>query len=312
MTVIALGILFLARAPVAFRRPQARPAWIASGTGIAALLSIGVIIPIPLADSWLGGVNLLFLLRTALPVIAFWYLREAVAVQVGKESPRRGRAILWALLAVQVLLFIMIPDRGTTNIYFVDEHMIYPAAFLWACVYVAAVIWTSAGIFSQLLPFRGRHFVPFKVGALMTIVGGVALVIHCGLILAGAIEPVSGDLAWVLFNVFFYPGILLTVAGFVAITIRDALVLAQWRLRAARLRRALGSYSGNATRSPVAEALRSSIGLDPVHETYEAAIALRNLQYLDGITLRPEHMRQLAESEGELEQVSAVPGSVRA
>lgn len=307
ITIAALAALFLARAPVAFLRPHARPAWVASGTGILALLSIGVIIPIPVADSWLGGFNYLFLLRTALPVIAFWFLREAVALQAGVTRQRGGRFIMCGLLAAQVFLFLLIPDRGSTNVHFVDDHMIYPTAFLWAVVYAGAIIWISAEIVAQLLPFRGWLFLSFKAGGMMTVIGGLALVVHCALILARVAEPVSGDFAWILFNVFFYPGILLIVAGFVAITIKDAWALAPWRIRALHLRRALASYEPTRKSAHVSAILRAAVVADPMQETYDAAIALRNVQYLEGLNLRVAHIEQLTESEKQLEQMTALP-----
>ena len=291
--ITALGALVLARAPVAFHRPAARPAWIASLLGVLGLLSIGVLIPIPVADSWLGGTNILHLLRTALPVAAFWFLRDAVALLVGGPPRRGGPLILCVMLAAQTTVFFQIPSRGPSSTGFVDEHMVYVAGFMWAVLYVGQIMWIALTMVVMLLPMRKGIYVTFIIGGLATAAGGIALVIHCGLILAGAQAPGAGGIPWVVFNTLFYPGILTIVLGFMTITLRDLCRVTRWKVAGYRLARALSCYeTQNAT--GVSEADTGSLAGNPVLGAYRAVIQLRDLENLDGVRLKPRDARLLA------------------
>lgn len=289
----ALCVLVLARAPVAFRRPVARPAWFAALLGVLGLLSIGVVIPIPVADSWLGGTNILHLLRTALPVAAFWFLRDAVALQVGRQPRRGGLLILCGMLALQALVFFQIPSRGPSDIGFVDKHMIYIQGFVWAVVYAGQVVGIALAVVVLLWPMRRGIYASFIFGGLATACGGVALVVHCGQILAGVELPGAGGIAWVLFLALFYPGILTVVLGFVAITLRDLSRVARWKLSTYRLGRALAGYEGLGAASASAVGMRS-LEDNPVLGAYRAAIQLRDLESLEGVSLNPRDARLLA------------------
>ena len=291
--ITALGVLVLARAPVALRRPAARPAWFASLLGVLGLLSIGVLIPIPVADSWLGGTNILHLFRTALPVAAFWFLRDAVTLQVGKSTRRGSYLILCAMLFAQSMVFFQIPSRGPSSVGFVDEHMIYVAGFVWAVLYVGQILWIALTMVVMLLPMRKGIYATFIIGGLATAGGGIALVIHCGLILAGAQLPGAGGIPWALFNSLFYPGILTIVLGFVTITLRDLYRVARWRVARYRLNRALLGYEGQSTAS-VSSADMGFLADTPVLGAYRAAIQLRDLESLEGVSLNPRDARLLA------------------
>jgi hypothetical protein len=287
----ALAVLVLLRAPVAFRRPAARPAWFATVLGLLGLLAIGVVIPIPVADSWLGGTNILHLLRTALPVASFWFLRDAVALQSGRKTSRGGPVVLVLMLAAQALIFFQIPDRGSSNIFFVDDHMIYVQGFVWAVVYVGEIVWIALTMVVMLLPRWKGIYAAFIAGGLATVAGGVALVAHCGLILAGAQAPRVGGIPWTLFNVLFYPGILVIALGFVTITVRDFHRVASWKLASYRLTRALAGYKDQrATQVAAADLPRPA---NPILAAYRAAIQLRDLESLGGVSLTPRDTRLL-------------------
>jgi hypothetical protein len=291
----ALAVLVLLRAPVAFRRPAARPAWFATVLGLLGLLAIGVVIPIPVADSWLGGTNILHLLRTALPVASFWFLRDAVALQSGRKTSRGGPVVLVLMLAAQALIFFQIPDRGPTSIFFVDEHMIYVQAFVWAVVYVSEIVWIALTMVVMLLPMWKGIYAAFIAGGLATVAGGVALVAHCGLILAGAQAPGAGGIPWTLFNFLFYPGILVIVLGFVTITVRDFYRVTTWKLASYRLTRALASYEDQS--APQVVAAEVPRAANPILAAYRAAIQLRDLESLGGVSLKPRDTRLLGSVE---------------
>lgn len=300
LMALALIALVLARLPAAIRSRRARPAWLASAFGLLGLLSIGVLIPMPVTDALLGGTNVLFLLRTVFPVAAFWFFRDAVALQAGR-SPRRGRTwlVLLAMTAAQATAFFLIPNRGTTDIEFVDNHMIYPAGFLWAVIYAGQIIWIAADVIRVLGRPRRNLFASFTLGSASVILGAIALIAHCGAILLRIVDPVSNDPAWILFNVFFYPGLLLIVVGFLAIAVMTGSRNAIWQRRSDRLHKTLATY-GNASASDpfsASDALQSHDARDPVRTAYAATIALRNVQLLREHDFPAEHSKQLRDAE---------------
>lgn len=300
-----LLLLFAARAPIATRRPDARPAWIATGVGILGLLSIGVVIPMSVADSWLGGSNALFFFRTALPVLAFWFFRDAVALQAGRRD-RLGKAYgIVGMMMAQAVVFLFISRDKPTDINFVDHHMGTLPGLLWAAVYVGEMLWIAVSIVIMLWSPRWSIFGVFILGAFSVIAGGCALLLHCALIFFGAVAPVSGDLPSVLFNVFFYPGITLIVGGFVFVTLSDIVSTGRWRLRAARLRGILEKERGINAASRFRSSLLAFFASTPLATTYEAAIELRNIENETGQTLPARGRSTLRRTEQMLEHASA-------
>lgn len=298
ITAIALIVLVLSRLPAATNRAAARPAWIASALGLLGLLSIGVLIPIPIADSWLGGSNVLFLFRTLFPVAAFWFLRDAVALQAGRP-PRRRRMllVLLGMVLMQSAAFFVIPERGSTNLEFVDHHMVYAAGLVWAVVYVGQLMWISVDIMVILRAVPDRLFLTFRLGGVGIVIGGASLLTHCVLIFVGTIKPVADDPAWLLFNAFFYPGILLVTLGFVALVLRETIPATLWSFRARYLRRLLSAYALSPTRLD-----QGIVTNDPLQETYESSIALRNSQVVSGFQLAASDARRLRTIEGLLDK----------
>jgi len=299
-----LLLLFAARAPIAIRRPDARPAWIAAGVGILGLLSIGVVIPMSTADSWLGGSNALFFLRTALPVLAFWFFRDAVALQAGRRD-RLGKPYgIVGMMVVQAVAFFWISRAKPTDINFVDHHMGTLPGLLWAAVYVGEMLWIAVNIVIMLWSRRWSTFGVFVLGAFSVIAGGIALLLHCALIFFGAVAPISGDLPSILFNVFFYPGITVIVGGFVFVTLCDLFSTGRWRLRAARLRIILEKERGINAASRSRSALRAFFAPTPLTTTYEAAIELRNVENETGKALPARGRNTLRRAELMLEHAS--------
>jgi hypothetical protein len=299
-----LLLLFAARAPIAIRRPDARPAWIATGVGILGLLSIGVVIPMPIADSWLGGSNALFFFRTALPVLAFWFFRDAVALQAGRRD-RRGKAYgIVAMMVGQAVAFFWIFRARPTDINFVDHHMGTLPGLMWAAAYVVEMLWIAVNIVMMLWSRRRSIFGVFILGAFSVIAGGSALLLHCALIFFGAVAPVSGDLPSVLFNVFFYPGLTVIVGGFAFVTLGDTISTGRWRLRAARLHGILEKERGISAASRSRSALRAFFASAPLATTYEAAIELRNIENETGHMLPARGRHTLRRTEIQLEHAS--------
>lgn len=299
-----LALLFAARAPIAVRRPDARPAWIATGVGILGLFSIGVVLPMPVADSWLGGANVLFLCRTLLPVLAFWFLRDAVALQASRRD-RRGKVYgIVGMMVAQAVVFLWIPRARPTDIRFVDHHMGTLPGLVWAGVYVGEMLWIAVNVVIMLWSQGRSVFGVFIIGASAVVVGGGALLLHCALIFFGVVAPVSNDLPWVLFNVFFYPGITLIVGGFVAVTLRDTVSAGRWRLRAARLHGIVEERRGTGAVRRFRSELHALTAPTPLATTYEAAIELRNIENETGQTLPARERQTLRRTEQRLEHAS--------
>lgn len=299
-----LLLLFAARAPCAIRQPGARRSWIATGVGILGLLSIGVVIPMSTADSWLGGSNGLFFFRTAFPVLAFWFFRDAVALQAHRRD-RLGKAHgIIGMMLVQAVIFLFISRARPTDVNFVDHHMGTLPGLLWAAVYVGEMLWIAVNIVIMLWSARWSIFGVFIFGAFSVIAGGIALLVHCALIFFDAVAPISGDLPSVLFNVFFYPGITIIVGGFVFVTLCDIISTGRWRYRAARLRSILDKERGINAASRSRSALHAFMAPTPLATTYEAAIELRNIENKTGQTLPARGRTTLRRTELQLEHAS--------
>lgn len=55
------------------------PALVSASLGFVALFTVGFAIPEGIVDSWLGGTNLLHLIRNLLFLSSMWFLRRAIS-----------------------------------------------------------------------------------------------------------------------------------------------------------------------------------------------------------------------------------------
>ncbi len=95
---------------------------------------------------------------------------------------------LFAMVATQAAVFFTIPERGTTDVEFVDAHMVYALGLAWAILYASQLIYIAGDIIRLLWTVRRTLFGTFILGAILTIIGAVALMIHCCLIFVQAVK----------------------------------------------------------------------------------------------------------------------------
>lgn len=164
-------LLAILRLPRALRRPQARPAWWASIAGVVSLTTYGTPVSTAAYDHFLGGQNLLTLLRDLAAVAAFWFMREALA---GYSRSAKRYAPPWILaitLAVITGLFLLIQHRSPTAATFVMNQIAQPASWLYGTAYMGTLVWILAD--SARLTWRvGRSVVRvITAGAVLTGLG---------------------------------------------------------------------------------------------------------------------------------------------
>jgi hypothetical protein len=297
--------LFILRTPYAVRHRNARPAWIATGCAIIGLLTIGQIVPLDVADAPLGGTNLVMLARTIFPVLALWYMREAIKIQARSN---RGPSSLWlltVLIAAQILAFFLIPDRGITNVDFVNASVSSVAGMLWAVIYCAGVIWITVSSAILALPIFRSVFSAFVVGSLLIALGALSEAVHAVSLFSGWIGDTDTDAFSLGFTMFFYSGVLLVTVGFVINVAISALPRLIWRLRLWQLLSIQRHYPSESAGFGVAGTQRA-FAADPDKAAYAALMAVRDKQLLEGVRISRRHLKTLNRLEEHLDKTMVI------
>lgn len=287
--------LFILRAPTALRRPTARPAWFASGFAILGLLTLGMLVPIPALDSLVGGINLWNLGEALAATASFWYFRRALQLL---DDPQSAHRRPWGLLAL--LVAITVPfctiSLGSTDVDFVDNNLTQPGLFIYLFVYLAGLA-VIAGRSAWIVRRRWRSlFSVFIAGyAFVTI----AAILDIAYITTGFFRLGTHDFQhrfFDLFNVFFYPGVLLLAVGFTSVYTARWLTRAQpiWRLRKLTL---VGINLRMSGKPITPRLLRALSGAEPVAETYDEVVKIRDLSFLENIVLTRQEAKIIASIE---------------
>lgn len=157
-----------------------KPSWVATLTGA---LSIATWISPTFLDSFIGGSNVLTLVRDVLAVLSFWFYREAVSRATGKRPTgdvRFGsspvRRIPWSLVALIGLFavpFALISDRGTTSPQFVLHRLDQPSMWLFTSLYMLVLILLSIDTMRMLVGAKNVRLRIILAGYGIVIVGCV-------------------------------------------------------------------------------------------------------------------------------------------
>ena len=134
---LALLILTLIRLPSAIREPSSRLTWIATITGLAAIFMVGVAVPLPIVDGWLGGTNVANLLQNMLATTAFWFVMQAALTLDGSRFNPRNLWELPVMLLSFTIPFLLIADRGSTTDAFIKETADQFGLWAYASIYMA-------------------------------------------------------------------------------------------------------------------------------------------------------------------------------
>lgn len=274
---LALLVLTLLRLPSALREPSSRLTWVASLTGLGAVFMVGVAVPIPVIDGWMGGSNVVNLVQNLLATTAFWFVMQASRTLDGTRFNRRS---LWELPAMFVsfaLPFFLIADRGRTSGDFVKETAGQLGLWAYASIYMAWVIVIMSRMLVGIHMRTPRPYVLIRVGAWAIIAASVVEIVYLTLRVARQGETFAVEFVGSLFTIPFYGGVVLVCTGIIAFAI------------------------ARATRRPVHAALgrllkRANVGRgmtlaaipdeDPVHEAYRLAVRLTDIANSEPLTTR--------------------------
>jgi hypothetical protein len=232
-------ILFLLRAPSAIRQHKTRATWFATGAGLLSLFTLGFVIPAGILDAALGGTNLLTLLRDVCGTISFWFFRDALGDYSGATYRLRSPLFLLGLLGTYTILFLAIPNRGTTSENFIAAHIRDTATWLYATIYILGI---AALVIDACWMVRRRLksvLIVFGLGSAIAVLGCLVearylAVAHFGVGGSGYAHAHENDATFP-----FYLGTILIVCGIggVALSSRISGLQLGWRLTCRQLQR---------------------------------------------------------------------------
>jgi hypothetical protein len=274
---LALLILTLLRLPSAVREPSSRLTWFATLTGLGAVFMVGVAVPIPVLDGWMGGSNVVNLVQNLLATTAFWFVMQASRTLDGTRFDRRS---LWELPAMFVsftIPFFLIDDRGRTSGDFVKDSASQLGLWAYASIYMA---WVIVIMFRMLVGIHmrtPRPYILIRVGAWAIIVASLVEIAYLTLRVARQGATPAVEFVGSLFTIPFYGGVVLVCAGIIAFAIA----------RAARrpVHAALGRLlqRANVGRGMTLATIPDE---DPVHEAYRLAVRLTDIANSEPLTAR--------------------------
>lgn len=274
---LALLVLTLIRLPSAIREPSSRLTWIATITGLAAVFMVGVAIPLPIVDGWLGGTNVANLIQNILATTAFWFVMQAALTLDGSRFKPRS---LWELPAMYLsftIPFLLIADRGLTTDEFVKETADQLGLWAYASLYMGCVVLLMIRMLRGIHGRKPRPYILIRIGAWAILAAGLVEIVYLTLRVAGLGRTPSVEAVGALFTIPFYGGVVLVCAGIIVF----AVARAGRRSMNATLGRLLAKAS--VERGMIVKPIPDE---DPVHETYRLAVRLTDVANSQELTKR--------------------------
>ncbi|WP_344065682.1 hypothetical protein [Microbacterium pumilum] len=265
---LALLALTLLRLPSAIREPSSRLTWFATITGLGAIFMVGVVVPLPVLDEWIGGSNVVNLAQNLLATTAFWFVMQASRTLDGTRFHRKSLWELPAMLVSFTIPFFLIAERDKTSNDFVKENADQAGLWAYACIYMA---WVIVIMVRMLIGIRGREPRPYiliRVGAGAIILASLLEIVYLTLRLVQPGRSTLVELVGDMFVIPFYGGVVLICAGIIVF----AIVRASRRSMHATLRRLL--KRANVGRGMTLADIPDE---DPVHEAYRLAVRLTDI-----------------------------------
>lgn len=274
---LALLLLTLIRLPSAIREPSSRLTWIATITGLAAVFMVGVVVPLPIIDGWLGGTNVANLVQNILATTAFWFVMQAALTLDGSRFNPRS---LWELPAMFVsftIPFLLIADRGSTTDDFIKETADQLGLWAYASLYMGCVVLIMTRMLRGIHGRTPRPYILIRIGAWGILGASLIEIVYLTLRVAGLGRTQSVETVGALFTVPFYGGVVLVCAGIIVF----AVARAGRRSMNATLGRLLAKASLD--RGMIVKPIPDE---DPVHETYRLAVRLTDIANSQELTKR--------------------------
>lgn len=275
---LALALLAVVRLPAIRRGGAGTLSELALITGAGALFMVGTVVPLPVLDGWVGGVNFANLLQNSLATAAIWFMTmTAIHMTTGRMPSRRAVWELVIVIGTFATAFLFI-DRGPMNTNFINVYADSVWLWLYACIYMAYVAYLMIRMFISLGKRDARPYVIVRIGAVMMCAGSILEIVY----LTGRVLGARLEWAGQAFDPLFYLGIILIAAGLawfpLARQARNlALIIAN-----AMLRRANSSHPA---------LIDHHAGDTLAHGTYRLAVQLADIG--NSVELSPVQLRSL-------------------
>ena len=182
---LALLILTLLRLPSAIREPSSRLTWIATITGLAAIFMVGVAVPLPVVDGWLGGTNVANLVQNLLATTAFWFVMQAARTLDGTRFNPRTLWELPVMLLSFTIPFLLIADRGATTDDFIKETADQLGLWAYASIYMGCVVFIMTRMLRGIRGRKPRPYMLIRIGAWAILVASLIEIVYLTLRVAG-------------------------------------------------------------------------------------------------------------------------------
>lgn len=206
---LALALLGLLRLPALRRGGAGTLSELALLTGAGALFMVGVVVPLPIVDSWLGGTNVVNLLQNVLATLAIWFMTmTAKNMATGSWPAKRAVWELGVVIAAFSIPFFLM-DRGNTDDQFIRANAADVHLWLYASIYMGYVAYLMVRMFIALGRREPRPYAVVRIGAVLMGAASVVEIVYLTLRVVGIRDEWLGD----LFIPLFYGGILLIAIG---------------------------------------------------------------------------------------------------
>ncbi|KXC04935.1 hypothetical protein [Microbacterium hominis] len=307
---LALLLLTLIRLPSAIREPSSRLTWIATITGLAAVFMVGVVVPLPIIDGWLGGTNVANLVQNILATTAFWFVMQAALTLDGSRFNPRSLWELPAMFLSFTIPFLLIADRGSTTDDFIKETADQLGLWAYASLYMGCVVLIMTRMLRGIHGRTPRPYILIRIGAWGILGASLIEIVYLTLRVAGLGRTQPVETVGALFTIPFYGGVVLVCAGIIVF----AVARAGRRSMNATLGRLLAKASLD--RGMIVKPIPDE---DPVHETYPLAVRLTDIANSQELTKRERVLLRAATEMLDRQmrapavvRMSSVAGTVRA
>ncbi len=274
---LALLVLTVIRLPSAIREPSSRLTWIATITGLAAVFMVGVVVPLPIVDGWLGGTNVANLIQNILATTAFWFVMQAALTLDGSRFNPRSLWELPAMFLSFTVPFLLITDRGSTADEFIKESADQFGLWAYASLYMGCVVLIMVRMLRGIRGRTPRPYILIRIGAWAILGASLIEIVYLTLRVAGLGRTPSVEAVGALFTIPFYGGVVLVCAGIIVFAIA--------RVGRRSMNATLGRLLAKASldRGMIVKPIPDE---DPVHETYRLAVRLTDIANSQELTKR--------------------------
>lgn len=293
------------------------PALVSASLGFVALFTVGFAIPEGIVDSWLGGTNLLHLIRNLLFLSSMWFLRRAICLVLSRRSARRNPIpLLMQMLAMAV--FFAASPRGATTSWFIPEYVHEPGIWAYANVYMVGVLWLAVDIIRLTWTSTPRPlwwFWWFSAGGVLITVASVVELVYMSVVPRFGRESAVARSLYPLFSPLLYSGIAAIVVGLCIPPVTTLVRRMEVPLRFVNARANVICAPLTGRHGSVAKAVLSGLlASDPRGEVYDTMIQLRDSTMTSDVSLAAAQLTLLADLERRFpydQMAIAIPEEVR-